>query len=157
MKQNKQELAAVFMEPVTRGIAPEHGYLKAVREITKEHKVPLVFDEVVTGFRFTSGGVEKYWGVPADMIILGKIIGGGLPAGAVVTSREMLDPLEVKRVDGVKVEGPEVFLGGTYNGHPLAMAAGLAALHELSQEQYTHLNDLGTSLRKGMDSRHRRQ
>jgi glutamate-1-semialdehyde 2,1-aminomutase len=151
VRQHKGEIAAVFMEPVTRGIPPKEGYLKAVREITKEHRLPLVFDEVVTGFRFTWGGVEKHWGVSADMTILGKIIGGGLPAGAVVASKDVFAPFELKRVDGLHIEGPDVFLGGTYNGHPLAMAAGLATLKELSPEQYKHINELGLSLRIGME------
>ena len=116
------EIAAIILEPVVGNagcIAPAAGYLQGLRRITADHGALLIVDEVMTGFRVALGGALELYGVDADLVTLGKIIGGGLPCGAFGGKRrfmELLAPL-----------GP-VYQAGTLSGNPLAMAAGLATV-----------------------------
>ena len=120
-------------------IMPDPGYLKHLREITSKHGAVLIFDEVMTGFRIARGGVQEREGITPDLTCLGKIIGGGLPVGAFggrADIMELLAPL-----------GP-VYQAGTLSGNPLAMAAGIAGLKLLEQENpYARLDALGRQLR----------
>ena len=119
------EIAAIILEPVVGNagcIAPAAGYLQGLRRITADHGALLIVDEVMTGFRVALGGALELYGVDADLVTLGKIIGGGLPCGAFGGKRrfmELLAPL-----------GP-VYQAGTLSGNPLAMAAGLATVRYL--------------------------
>ena len=122
------DVAAVIMEPVMANaglIIPEPGFLEAVRELTAEKGIVLIFDEVITGFRLSLGGAQEYFGITPDLSCFGKIIGGGLPVGAFGGKREIMDYLAP--------EGP-VYQAGTLSGNPLAMAAGIATLKELQRE-----------------------
>ena len=122
------DVAAVIMEPVMANaglIIPEPGFLEAVRELTAERGIVLIFDEVITGFRLSLGGAQEYFGITPDLSCFGKIIGGGLPVGAFGGKREIMDYLAP--------EGP-VYQAGTLSGNPLAMAAGIATLKELQRE-----------------------
>ncbi|WP_456342790.1 glutamate-1-semialdehyde 2,1-aminomutase [Thermovibrio sp.] len=122
------DVAAVIMEPVMANaglIIPEPGFLEAVRELTAEKGIVLIFDEVITGFRLSLGGAQEYFGITPDLSCFGKIIGGGLPVGAFGGKREIMDYLAP--------EGP-VYQAGTLSGNPLAMAAGIATLKELQKE-----------------------
>jgi glutamate-1-semialdehyde 2,1-aminomutase len=122
------DVAAVIMEPVMANaglIIPEPGFLEAVREMTQEKGIVLIFDEVITGFRLSLGGAQEYFGVTPDLACFGKIIGGGLPVGAFGGRKEIMDYLAP--------EGP-VYQAGTLSGNPLAMAAGIATLKELQRE-----------------------
>lgn len=150
VKKHRDGLAAVFMEPVMRGIPPKPDYLKEVRKITEKNGILLVFDEVVTGFRLSRGGAQEKWGVKPDITLLGKLIGGGFAIGAVVTSEELLRAFKSQKFSGLNVDHPRIPHAGTWNAHPLAMAAGLATLEELVPSAYAHLNEMGENLREGM-------
>lgn len=117
-----EEIAAVIMEPFPANIGliiPEENFLQSVRKLCTKYGAVLIFDEVITGFRLSSGGAQKYTSVTPDLCALGKIIGGGLPVGAFAGKREIMECLSPL--------GP-VYQAGTLSGNPLAMAAGCAAL-----------------------------
>jgi glutamate-1-semialdehyde 2,1-aminomutase len=142
-----QDLAAVIMEPYQRVIVPAPGFLAGVRAATRRYGVPLVFDEIVTGFRLAYGGAQEYYGVVPDLAALGKVVAGGFPLGVVA------GPAEIMRHFDPALEGtPEyVVQAGTLNGNPIAAAAGLATLRELRKPgAYERLHALGTRLRDGL-------
>lgn len=117
------EIAAIIMEPFPANVGliiPDLNFLKKARELCSEYGALLIFDEVITGFRLSSGGAQKYTGITPDLCALGKIIGGGLPVGAFAGRREIMECLSPL--------GP-VYQAGTLSGNPLAMAAGCAALN----------------------------
>ncbi len=150
LKAHKDDLAAVIMEPVQRGfVVPDIEFLKAIREITSDLDMVLIFDEVMSGFRMEGmGGACTTYGVEPDMICLGKIIGGGFPCGAFGGKREIMDM--VNPVTRPKNE--RVFHGGTFNGHPTVLAAGMATLDILEQpETYPKLNKTSDQLRDGFN------
>src|SRR5438445_464788 len=115
------ELAAVIVEPFQRLISPQLGFLPGLRTLTQRHGIPLIFDEVVTGFRFAYGGAQEYYGVVPDLAAYGKIIGCGFPLAAVCGRREIM------RAFDPRLEGTPDFVAqiGTLNGNPIAAAAGL--------------------------------
>src|SRR6201987_4660633 len=130
------EIAAIIIEPVAGNmgcVAPEPGYLAALREITTREGAVLIFDEVMTGFRVAHGGAQQLYGVTPDMTCLGKIIGGGLPCGAFGGRAEIMDMLAPL--------GP-VYQAGTLSGNPLAMAAGVATVSYLRE----HRNEIYAKL-----------
>jgi glutamate-1-semialdehyde 2,1-aminomutase len=140
-------LAAVIVEPFQRLIPPQTGFLAGLRAITQRYGIPLVFDEVVTGFRFAYGGAQEYYGVVPDLAALGKIIGGGFPLAAVCGRQEIMSAFDPR------LEGTPEFVAqvGTLNGNPIAAAAGLATLGELRQPgAYTRLHATGRALRDGL-------
>jgi glutamate-1-semialdehyde 2,1-aminomutase len=127
IKEQKDELAGVIVEPFQRILPPQPGFLQALRRITKEHGVPLIFDEVVTGFRFAYGGAQEYYGVTPDLCTLGKIVGGGFALAAVAGNAEIM-----KHFDKLSVEDEDfLFQVGTLSGNPVAAVAGLATLEVL--------------------------
>ncbi len=127
--ENKDELAGVIIEPFQRLIPPQPGFLQALRRITAEHGIPLIFDEVVTGFRFAYGGAQEYYGVTPDMCTLGKIIGGGYALAAVAGRAEIM-----KHFDKLAVADEDfLFQIGTLSGNPVAAVAGIATLKVLKQ------------------------
>jgi len=114
------------VEPVERSyIAPDPDFLKGLREITADHDVPLIFDEVMSGFRVAFGGAQHAYRVTPDLTCLGKIIGGGLPCGAFLGRSDILDLADPA--------SGEFFHSSTFAGYPMAMAAGLATLDELEK------------------------
>jgi glutamate-1-semialdehyde 2,1-aminomutase len=122
---NKGKVAGIIVEPVPGNAGlylPRPGYLEFLREITAAHGALLIFDEVMTGFRLARGGAQERYGLKPDLTCFGKIIGGGLPVGAFGGRAEIMDCLAPL--------GP-VYQAGTLSGNPLAMAAGIAALHAL--------------------------
>src|SRR3989442_7395930 len=121
------ELAAVVVEPFQRLISPQPGFLAGLRTLTQRHGIPLIFDEVVTGFRFAYGGAQEFYGVVPDLAAFGKIIGGGFPLAAVVGREEIMRHLAPEH----ERTGGQVQQAGTLNGNPIACAAGLATLAEL--------------------------
>ncbi len=124
-KAAQDDLAAIIVEPVIGNmgvIPPERGFLRGLREIADRYGALLIFDEVITGFRISMGGAQEYYGVRADIVTLGKIIGGGLPVGAIVSRKDIMDSL---------TPIGQVFNAGTFNGNPLTMAAGLATIEIL--------------------------
>jgi glutamate-1-semialdehyde 2,1-aminomutase len=141
------ELAAVIMEPYQRVTVPLPGFLTGVRAATKRYGVPLVFDEIVTGFRFAYGGAQEYYGVVPDLAALGKVVAGGFPLGVVA------GPAEIMRHFDPALEGTPDYVvqAGTLNGNPIAAVAGLATLRELRKPgAYHRLFALGTRLRDGL-------
>jgi len=129
IREHHDELAAVIVEPFQRLIAPRDGFLEALREVTAETGVVLIFDEVVTGFRFSYGGAQAYFGVTPDLCTLGKACGGGFPLAAIAGRADIMDLFDRSKV------GDERFLVqlGTLSGNPMAAAAGLATLNVLRQ------------------------
>jgi len=118
----KQDIACVIMEPIMGNVGvvtPEKGYLEEVRKVTKEHDTVLIFDEVITGFRASSGGAQLRYGVTPDMTTMGKIIGGGFAAGAFMGRKEIME--------NVAPQGG-IYAAGTFAGNPVSAAAGLAQI-----------------------------
>ena len=141
------DLACVIVEPLQRVLAPLPGFLEGLREVTERYDVPLVFDEIVTGFRMAYGGAQEYYGVTPDLACVGKIVGGGFPLAAVTGRREMMEAYDATAVPS---EGflPQV---GTLNGNPVAAAAGLATLDVISQPgTYEVYRERGLRLRSGL-------
>jgi glutamate-1-semialdehyde 2,1-aminomutase len=129
IKEHKDELAGVIVEPFQRLLPPQPGFLQALRRITKEHDIPLIFDEVVTGFRFALGGAQEYYGVTPDLCTLGKIVGGGYALAAIVGRADIMahfDRLAMADEDFL-------FQVGTLSGNPIASIAGLATLEVLKR------------------------
>jgi glutamate-1-semialdehyde 2,1-aminomutase len=147
IKENKDELAGVIVEPFQRLIPPQPGFLQALRRITAEHGIPLIFDEVVTGFRFAYGGAQEYYGVTPDLCTLGKIIGGGFALAAVAGRADIM-----KHFDKLAVADEDfLFQVGTLSGNPVAAVAGLATLKVLKRPgAYEKVFATGRSLMKAL-------
>ena len=146
LEANQGEVAAVIVEPMAANmgvVGPAPGFLQGLRELCDQHGALLIFDEVITGFRLAPGGAQEYFGVKADLVTYGKIIGGGMPVGAYGGSRALMEH--------VAPCGP-VYQAGTLSGNPVAMAAGLAQLRYLHDhpQVYTHINHMGASLAQDM-------
>ncbi len=145
---NKDEIAAIIIEPVAGNmgcIPPINGFLEFLREICNQNQIVLIFDEVMTGFRVAKGGVQELYGVNADLICLGKVIGGGMPVGAYAGKAEIMDC--------IAPVGP-VYQAGTLSGNPLAMSSGIALLSHLNENPaiYETLEKNGKLLESGMHS-----
>jgi len=142
---NPGQIAGIIVEPVPGNAGvylPKPGYLEFLREITAAQGALLIFDEVMTGFRLALGGAQERFAIKPDLSCFGKIIGGGLPVGAFGGRADIMDCLAP--------DGP-VYQAGTLSGNPLAMAAGLAALEELSAgNAYAKLEEAGAALEAGM-------
>lgn len=136
------EVAAVIMEPVPGNIGPilpMEGYLEDVRAVTKENDIVLIFDEVITGFRLAMGGAQEYYDVIPDMTTMGKVLGGGLNIGVIGGKYEIMKNIS---------PAGKVYQAGTFNGHPLSMAAALATMDVLEKEQvHDKVNLMGDGLR----------
>jgi glutamate-1-semialdehyde 2,1-aminomutase len=145
--QHHRDLAAVVVEPYQRVIVPAPGFLAGLRAVTKRYDVPLVFDEIVTGFRLAYGGAQEYYGVVPDLAAFGKVIAGGFPLAAVC------GPAAIMRHFDPALEGTPgwVAQAGTLNGNPVAAVAGLATLAELRKPGvYERLHRTGARLRDGL-------
>jgi glutamate-1-semialdehyde 2,1-aminomutase len=137
-------IAAIVAEPVIANsgvIAPEPGFLEQLRATASAAGALLVFDEVITGFRLGRGGAQERFGIRPDLTTLGKIIGGGMPIGAYGGRAEIMDL--------VAPSGP-VYQAGTLSGHPLSMAAGVAALNLLDEAAYERLEQSAAALEAGL-------
>lgn len=141
-------IAAVIVEPETRLITPEVGFLEGLRALTRRLGIVLIFDEMVTGFRVAYGGAQSLYSVVPDLATYGKIIGGGLPLAAIAGARNLLELSNPRR----QKNGQSTYISGTLAGLPLAAAAGLAVLNELSKPgTYDRLNALGVRFRQGLE------
>ncbi len=148
IRTHRDDLAGVIVEPMQRLLQPRPGFLQGLRAITAEYGIPLIFDEVVTGFRLAYGGAQAYYGVTPDICTLGKVIGGGFPLAAIAGRADMMAHFDRDRVD------PAGFMPmvGTLSGNPVAAAAGLATLQVLARPgTYEALFATGTALRQGME------
>ena len=141
------ELAAVIVEPYQRVIVPQPGFLQGVRAVTQRYGVPLVFDEIVTGFRLAYGGAQEYYGVVPDVAAFGKVLAGGFPLAAVAGRADIM-----RHFDAALEGSPEyVWQAGTLNGNPVAAVAGLATLAELRKPGvYERIFATGARLREGL-------
>ena len=148
-----EELAAVIIEPYQRTILPAPGFLEGLRKVTRRYEVPLVFDEIVTGFRFAYGGAQEYYGVVPDIAAFGKVVAGGFPLACVAGPRAIM-----RHFDAALEGTPDyVWQAGTFNGNAIACAAGLATLAELRKPgTYERLFRTGTRLREGLAAAARR-
>jgi glutamate-1-semialdehyde 2,1-aminomutase len=138
------ELAAIIAEPLPANmglVPPQPGYLQLLRERADACGALLVLDEVISGFRVARGGAQERSGITADLTILGKILGGGLPAAAVAGRAAVM---------GMLAPSGEVYQAGTLSGNPLAVAAGLATLELLDEAAYTRLSDTTERLARGL-------
>ncbi|MFC1660075.1 aspartate aminotransferase family protein [Gemmatimonadota bacterium] len=148
LARDGKNIAAVIMEPVminNFGCVPEPGYLEGVRELCTQHGVVLIFDEVLTGFRIGLKGAQGHFGVTPDLTTLAKALGGGFPVSSTCGKREVMDALT--RADAIQ--------GGTYNGHPMAMAAIIAAIEEYERDDgavFKHIEKMGTMLKDGLEA-----
>jgi glutamate-1-semialdehyde 2,1-aminomutase len=145
IEKHRNELAAVIIEPVQGAsgqIAPEPGFLEAIRESTRKHDIPLIFDEVIS-LRLATGGAQQMFNVVPDITALGKIIGGGFPVGG-IAGREDLMALYSPLTPVHLVHS------GTYNGNPVTMCAGVATLKALTASEIDRINVLGQRLRENM-------
>ena len=143
----KEEIAGVIIEPFQRVIKPKPGFLESIRDITNKHKIPLIFDEIVTGFRFAYGGAQEYYNVVPDLCTLGKIVAGGYPMAAIVGKKNMMDVFNQKS-DSIS---PSLVQIGTLSGNPIACAAGLATLNVLRTENpYEKLFETGYFLQNSL-------
>jgi glutamate-1-semialdehyde 2,1-aminomutase len=142
---SRGQIACLILEPIAGNmgvVPPAPGYLEAVREITREHGVVLIFDEVMTGFRVHPGGAQALYGVAPDLSCFGKIIGGGLPVGAYGGRADLMDR--------VAPDGP-VYQAGTLSGNPLAMRAGIETLDLLAAPGvYERLEESSAGLAAGL-------
>jgi glutamate-1-semialdehyde 2,1-aminomutase len=140
----KGQVAAIFVEPIAGNmglVPPRPGFLEGLRAICDRTGALLIFDEVISGFRAAAGGAQQVFGVRPDLTCLGKIIGGGLPVGAYGGRADVMEL--------VAPAGP-VYQAGTLSGNPLAMAAGLWSIQELSPRLYRHMARLGAQLAAGL-------
>lgn len=147
IREHAEDLGGVIVEPFQRLVPPKPGFLESLRAITKEHGIPLIFDEVVTGFRFAYGGAQAYYGVVPDLCALGKVVGGGFPLAAIAGSDEIMAHFD-------KSTAGDSFLPqiGTLSGNPVAAAAGLATLEILKRPgAYDQLFATGAILMEGLD------
>ena len=148
IKANHNEIAAIIIEPVAGNmgcIPPVKGFLEGLRELCNKYGILLIFDEVMTGFRLSKGGVQELYGIDADIVCFGKVIGGGLPVGAFASSEEIMNYLAP--------DGP-VYQAGTLSGNPLAMAAGYSLLKVLDSDNeiYKRIADKTAFLHKGISN-----
>jgi glutamate-1-semialdehyde 2,1-aminomutase len=148
----KRDAACVIVEPVAANmgvVLPADGFLSGLKELCGVYGALLVFDEVITGFRLCKGGAQEYCGVSADIVAYGKIIGGGMPVGAYGGKKEIMEL--------VAPSGP-VYQAGTLSGNPVAMAAGLAQLEALdNNDVYNHIDKMGEKLAGGLSEIARRR
>jgi len=150
LRAHRKDLAAVIVEPVQRGFIPaEREFLKALRETTEDLGIVLIFDEIMSGFRMERlGAAATAFGIEPDVMTLGKVIGGGFPLGVFLGNREVLDMVN----PATRPKGQRVFHGGTFNGHPTILAAGMATLDVLEEPgTYPRLNRITGRLRDGLN------
>ena len=147
LTRNGDDLAAVLIEPIQAGggcFAPRDEYLKKLRRLTEKLGIVLIFDEVLTGFRVAFGGAQERYGVRPDMTSIAKIAGGGYQLAGFGGRKEIMEEIVPK-------EGGNVYHGGTYNAHPVSMAAGLETLRILSKPGiYRKIDSIGDSLFDGL-------
>ena len=146
LEANHGQVAAVIVEPVAANmgvVPPQPGFLEALRGLCDAYGALLIFDEVITGFRLSAGGAQRHYGVHADLVTYGKIIGGGMPVGAYAGSRKLMEQVSPLGA---------VYQAGTLSGNPVAMAAGLAQLEilENNPDVYTALERKGKRLQEGL-------
>jgi glutamate-1-semialdehyde 2,1-aminomutase len=146
IREHREELAAVIVEPFQRLLKPRPGFLEALRAVTEECGIPLIFDEIVTGFRFAYGGAQEYYGVIPDICTVGKIVAGGFPLAAVCGRADIMRHFDRGEVGDDVL--PQI---GTLSGNPVASVAGLATLDVLREAgTYERVFATGRRLMEGL-------
>lgn len=144
-KEYAKRIACIIIEPIAANmgvVLPKAGYLEALRKITSEEGILLIFDEIISGFRVAPGGAQQLYGITPDLTTFGKIIGGGMPVGAYGGKAEVMDK--------ISPVGP-VYQAGTLSGNPVAMAAGIATLERLGEKDfYKDLDEKANILAEGL-------
>lgn len=144
--KNRDDLAAVILDPMTRMIKPDFDFLESIRESTKEVGALFILDEVVSGFRLALGGAQEYYGIDPDITTLGKILGGGLPIGAITGKKEFMSRMDPK----FRSDKQYAMVSGTFSSNPLSSTAGLATIEILEQPgTYDRLYKSGQRLSEG--------
>jgi glutamate-1-semialdehyde 2,1-aminomutase len=145
IRRDADDIAALICEPVQRVLAPAPGFLEGLRELTREHGILLIFDEVVTGFRLALGGAQEHFGVTPDLATFGKALTNGLPIGCIAGRHDVISVADaVSRRAGQPVS----LFGGTANGNPVVAAAALAVIDALSRAgTYERLWSAGETIR----------
>ncbi len=147
IESNRNELAGVIVEPLHRCLTPKPGFLQGLKDLTTAVGIPLVFDEVVTGFRLSLGGAAEYYGVQPDLVAYGKGLGGGFPIGAYAGADRWMQAVEESRLPGPNY----AWSASTTGGNPISCAAALATLSVFSEPGvYQNLHESGKFLRDGM-------
>ena len=147
VERHHDELAGVIVEPFQRVLPPRPGFLAGLRELTARYGIPLIFDEVVTSFRFAYGGAQEFYGITPDLCALGKAVGGGFPLTAVAGREELMAHFDRSRVSQDQFI-PQV---GTLSGNPIATAAGLATARILKRPgTYERMHALGRQLKAAL-------
>jgi len=144
INDNQDQIAALIVEPIIGNaglIPPNDNFLQQLRDITTKNGIILIFDEVMTGFRVAAGGAQSLYNVKPDLTTMGKVIGGGMPIGAIGGNKKIMNQLAPA--------GP-IYQAGTLSGNPLAVAAGLAQLNSLSDEIYATLEVRSAQLENGI-------
>ena len=148
IEEHARDLAAVIVEPLQRVLTPVPGFLEAVRDVTRRLGIVLIFDEIVTGFRIAWGGAQERYGVVPDLATYGKAMSGGFPMAAIAGRQELMQHLNVERVERSRL----VWASGTLSGNPVSATAGVVALDILSRPGvYDHLHHIGGRLRRGIE------
>jgi glutamate-1-semialdehyde 2,1-aminomutase len=147
LEDNKGEIAAIILEPVAGNmgcVPPQQAFLEGLRKLCDEENIVLIFDEVMTGFRLAPGGAQEYFGINADLVTYGKVIGGGLPVGAFGGKKHIMEHIAPLG---------NVYQAGTLSGNPIAMIAGYTLLKELKSNPaiYTQLDEKTARLEKTLN------
>jgi glutamate-1-semialdehyde 2,1-aminomutase len=153
VKGSRDDLAAVIVEPTvgSMGHVPANDdFYKTLREVTEREGVPLIFDEIVTGFRLAPGGAQERFHIKADMVVLGKVLGGGFPLAAFGAPEKVMDVWAPRESTSLDMTKPRLRHPGTYNDHKVAIAAGIATIDELTPSAYEKLDSRGDSIRRGL-------
>ena len=144
MDEYGNDIAAIIVEPLQRIIPPQDGFLECLRRLADKYNALLIFDEIVTGFRFDYGGAQKIYGVTPDVCTLGKIIGGGFPLAAIAGKNDVMELFDKK-----KSNNKFLMQMGTLSGNPIAATAGLKTLEILRRKnQYQKLINVGERIQK---------
>ena len=144
--ENIKDIAGIIVEPVMRGINSQTDFLQGLRTICDKYKTPLIFDEVITGFRVSLGGAQEYFGITPDIAIYGKSLGAGYPIGAIVGKDSLM-----RYLDPSSENGGHIFSIGSFHSNPLCSTAALYCIRELQKNRsYEKLNSYGDGLRSGL-------
>jgi len=149
IKEHHEDLGGIIVEPFQRLLPPEPGFLETLRQLATEYSIPLIFDEVVTGFRLAYGGAQAYYGVTPDLCAMGKIIGGGFPLAAIMGRSDIMSHFDKTAVADESFM-PQI---GTLSGNPVAAVAGLATLDILDRPgAYEKIFATGSALMEGLEA-----
>jgi glutamate-1-semialdehyde 2,1-aminomutase len=146
LEENRESLAAIILEPIP-GSCPllNVDYLKKLEKICKENGILIIYDEIITGFRVSQGGIAALFGLAPDIVTYGKVLGGGLPLGLVAMTDQVAEGTFLDK-------GKSALAGGTFSGNPLVAVAALRVLNLLKSENYSNINQDGDYIRSALNN-----